>query len=447
MTTYFIDAAAVGTGTGLTKANAFITASAAFTAITEVTGDIFQVAHTHVETLSAALNSSLNAGGTNKGIRFTSINFATDAPTLGARFICGANAFQVYGVVEFVHLDNSTVANDLTIQPGVGTEYIGCKFSKQPAQSVVLGTSAGASGLGRDCEIAAGTAYTALFATGGVNAFRFDRLTISGSKGSNVDLVNHASVGNSLAFVIANSDCSGCDNLTDSAVGGANSASSLTFISCILPASYEIDDGGNQLARKSQFIRLIRCKAGTLTAPVIEDALYVHEGECVKQGTVFRQGGMSDGTTPHSLAHTAYSGRTWKQTNHAAKTPPEGINFWAAAGVAITIKAFLAHNAVGAGAAGALNDDECWMRITGPDSKVSPDAAGFSTTSMRAAGGTPDVIPADAVSTWTGSSIGTKQVIALTYTPTVAGVVRANLFYAHGAAADRTVYASIEKAA
>jgi hypothetical protein len=441
MATYYVNSAAGGANTGLSKTDAYTSLVAAHTGLTLATGDEVWIAHTHTETASGAVTEALSGSGTNRGIRYRSMNFTGDVPTFGAAIVCGTNAVTLHGVVEDIHFDNSGVANDLTIAPGGFTEYVGCKFSKQAAQFFVLAGGTSGNGIIRDSEFACGTSYTGGLATGSSpNEWELHRNTFTGTKGTGPSLLKQASSGNSMRMLVQGSDLSGWDNAVDHAAGSAHGSLRLTLAGCEIPASWEIEDGNTSaLLRRGAIVTLVHCTSGTLTAPAFQRAYYYHMGSAVMQSTRYRNSGAQDGTTKFSWEITALSGRTWDRSRHAVVVPiPVG---WVAAGTAITVTAYVAHNAVGAGASGALTNAECALRIYGPSNAGSPKATQYSASTMAARNASATDLTTDSASSWTGSSIGTKQKMALTYTPTIAGPVYAELVFCPGQASDKTIYA------
>lgn len=441
MPTYFVNNAASGTGTGADKTNAATSLVALHTALTLAGGDEVWLAHTHTETASGPVTEAVTTLGANRGVRYRSMNFSTDVPTFGATIVCGANAVVLHGLVEDIHFDNSGSANDLTIAPGGFVEYAGCKFSKQAAQGFVIGGSFIGRGIIRDSEFACGTSYTIGFKTGAAfSEWEMHRNTFSGTKGTNAELLTQALSSHSMRILFQGSNLANWDNAIDHVGSTATGAINLTITGCEIPASWEIEDAaGSALQRRGATVTLVHSAPGTVTAPVWQRAYYYQTGYALLQTTRYRANGASDGLAKFSWEITALANRTWTRSRHAVVVPvPVG---WVAAGVSITVTAYLAHNAVGAGTAGALRNDELGLRIYGPSNAGTATATQYSAGSMAARNATPTDLATDSTSTWVGSSIGTKQVATLTYTPTIAGPVYAELVYCPGAATNKVIYA------
>lgn len=434
MATYYVDNAAAGTGDGSSKVNAATSLVTLLGAVTEATGDLVLISHTHTETLAAQLGANLNAAGSNRGIRFQSVNFSTDAPTFGATFTVAGQTIQLPGIVEGVHFDNSATAGALPVVPQQETVYIGCKFSKQAAQQITFGAwSARLIG----CEIAAGTSYTVVLGSsaGQVN-LDLVGCTITGTKGADAILYTQGSSAHNPVIRVFNTDLSGIDTVVDHVVGGANGSAIVRLINCKLPASLVVERGMTRIDRKGGLVEMTNCLAGVAAAPLIGCERYSHFGQCTVQTTKYRDNGTTDGTTPHSWSMMAYDGRTWKQSPVAAISPFVEIPVTTSDD---TLEFYVAHDGVGAGTAGALKDDEFWVQVLVP----TTSAAGTLVTSMRALTGTAADIPADAGSTWTGDNLGTKQKITVAITPGLAGSALAQFFFAPQQAADKTISVDI----
>lgn len=440
MPTYYVNSAASGANNGTSKTDAYTSLVALHTALTLASGDEIWIAHTHTETASGALTEGLNGSGTNRGIRYRSMNFSTDTPTFGAKFTMGANAILLHGLVEQIEFDNSGSANDLLIQPGGFCEYVGCTFRKQAAQRFILAGSNSGRGIIRDSDFQCGTNYTLCFGTSTAPAeWELHRNTFGGTKGTNASLVNQGASGQQLRLFIQGSNLANFDNAVDHTTGSANGLLDVVIAGCEIPASWEIEDGnGSSLLRRGARVVLTHCTSGTLSAPAFQRAFYYHMGFAVLQSSRYRANGAFDRTTRFAWEITATANRTWTRSRHAVVVPiPVG---WVAAGAAITVTAYVAHNAVGAGTAGALRNDECALRIYGPSNAGSPTATQYSASTMAALSASPADLTTDSTSTWVGSSIGTKQRMSLTYTPTIAGPVYAEIVYCPGAASDKVIY-------
>ncbi len=127
----------------------------------------------------------------------------------------------------------------------------------------------------------------------------------------------------------------------------------------------------------NSWIQIESSAAGTDTVPVAGLNLFIgYYGRIEHDEVEYRTGGASDGETPYSWKMTCnantVSGRT------ALKTPP--ITAWKDASNQ-TLTVYVAHDAVGDGAAGDLQDDECWLEISSPDETDATTARGrFQTT-------------------------------------------------------------------
>ena len=106
---------------------------------------------------------------------------------------------------------------------------------------------------------------------------------------------------------------------------------------------------------------------------------------------------------------------------------------------ATNLRLYLAHNGVGSGTAGALQDDECWITYQGPSQLGSATSQLVYLTSKPTFGATATDLTSDS-STWTGTGVGTEQRIDLTIAPTIAGYATVWVHLATGSASDVTIH-------
>lgn len=118
-------------------------------------------------------------------------------------------------------------------------------------------------------------------------------------------------------------------------------------------------------------------QAGNNTVPVPGLNKFIgYRGEIEHDAAEFRTGGASNGETPYSWKMTCNTNTVSRHT--ALKTPP--ITGWKAAS-SETLTVYVAHDAVGDGGAGDLQNDECWLEISSPDETDVTTAQGkFQTT-------------------------------------------------------------------
>jgi hypothetical protein len=76
-----------------------------------------------------------------------------------------------------------------------------------------------------------------------------------------------------------------------------------------------------------------------------------------------------------------------------------------------------------------IQDDELWMELEGPNDAATDSKSVFQTTRV-APRGTAANYTSDAGSSWTGSGVGTKQYMDVTYTPDKPGPVTVRLYMA-----------------
>lgn len=174
------------------------------------------------------------------------------------------------------------------------------------------------------------------------------------------------------------------------------------------------------------------CAVGAISAPPLGLTNYRdYYGTITGDAARYRTGGASDGETPYSWAMVNDADYA-KEYTGALRSPP--MTRWVAGGTEITVTVYLAAGA-------ALQNDEFWCEISGPDNTASPNqtAKGYFASSRATILATPSNLTADGVSSWSGTGVDVPQKISFTFTPTEPGPITVRCFLAKGSG-DTTIY-------
>jgi len=186
------------------------------------------------------------------------------------------------------------------------------------------------------------------------------------------------------------------------------------------------------IAWPGTFILVEGCSSSTnLTVAELGLTEYVDMWGTVKSDlTRYRTGGADDDENANAHSWEMVSSANALEIHNPLKTPP--MMRWVEAGVDVTVTLYVASGVT-------LQDDEFWIELSGSDNTANPNTTtqGYTATTRAAIQATPANLTTDAVSTWNGVGVGTKQECSVTFTPAEAGpvVVRACL-----AKASTTVY-------
>lgn len=434
MATIYVDSAASGSGTGADWTNAYTTLVAAAAGVTEASGDIFLLDDGHTETLSGALTVGVQSNGDQRGIIIRSVDKATDAYSPGAAFTVGSQEVNLAGCI--VQGVNFTGATTVRFNGTPRTIFEGCTVTKGNGSPIALAISANTDQEWYNCTFALGSSYTSAFSVSSNARIRIINPTFTGTKGSGPELFTLGSGGSQQIIHIEGADLSGFDNAVDMSAGStATLAHQVTIRKCAIPSSWEIDDGvGDELRRVPTWVKFIECESGTISGPIVGSRFYQHCGVWRPSATKYRDDGPTD-PAAHSYEMTAFADRTTKRTLRAVFS--EEIALRVAGGSARTLTFQVAHDAVGGGTAGALTNEEFWVDILGPG--TGSTAEGYWASSRCALNGSPADV-ASSSKTWTGTAVGTKQQVALSFTPAQSGVAIVRAYFAPQAGSDKTIY-------
>lgn len=178
-------------------------------------------------------------------------------------------------------------------------------------------------------------------------------------------------------------------------------------------------------------VEAYHCQIGTDADPAYQMEINDSRGKIITDTSRYRTGGASDGerTNPISWDFDTTVGSVRGYPGHALESPP--ITIWSDGDGSTphTYRIAIASDAT-------INDDELWMTVEGPNDAATDSLAVFNTTRVlpRTAAAAHTT---DSGSTWTGTGVGTKQYMQVTYTPDKPGPVTIRL---HMAKASDNIY-------
>ncbi len=207
----------------------------------------------------------------------------------------------------------------------------------------------------------------------------------------------------------------------------------LKLYGCQIPANQQLIGSTDVAAR----VLLVNCTDGTLTDPTIEYQYEDGKSLCSIDKTVTRTDGASDGTTSYTMQLTAKANKTLKDIQPATYGP-EPISVKVPEG-ATNISLHVAHNGVGSGAAGALQNNEFGFVYVGPSEAATATAQVAYKKTSPGFGVTPTDLPTDA-SVWSGGNVGTVQRVDLTIAPTEEGYAEIWPFLGTGSVSDVSIH-------
>ena len=418
MATIYVDSNAVGTNDGSSWANAYALLSSADTAA--VGGDTVLIASNHTEsTISTYTFASTSAASP---ITIISSNSGTSAYQAGA-YIGRSSTTAGISIqgniichgVSFV----SAYTNGINNHSGADRQaYYDCSFISAAAYGFWLGVFVGATTswsktIFENCtfNLTAGSPNNRLFRIGGHVIIKkcvftnFDHLVAPGSSYATGLLE------------VSDCDLSSFAPLYDSDLG--TKSISLRLFRCKLHASWVFYDGVPVEAMQVSSIEMSNCDIGTLSgASLGMTGKWDFLGSAKEDASRYRTGGANNGTVGYSweLATTSSA----KESDYGFESPP--ILRWANAG-SQNLTLYVASGVT-------LNNDDFWIDVSSPGEGGSPTAQGTFNTTRAAPLATPAALTTDAVSTWNGAGVGTKQKITVAINPAVAGPVTVRCFLA-----------------
>lgn len=432
MAVIYVDSGATGANDGTTPTDAYTVIASAVT--NAVSGDIVYTSHTHSQVTGTNLVQNWADGVIIISSDFGNIVNSFPVPRTGATLENtgtadmtnkGATYMSGFTLTSNDHMDlgctnqntkciyeNCTITmgddGTLTAQENTVATYINCPIDITINDSIFVGRN--------HLEIVGGS----LTRTAGANGlFSFDAT----SEGCTIH--------------IRGCDMTGVPAATPFISGTTTSLGLRKFImtQCKINSSQDLGDG-NLL--ELGIMQLNACDRGNLTDAAFQLETYDFYGESVSTTARYRTGGADDGEQANAYSQevTALANNTVKgiySTSFLVSTYVSDAD-----STARTFKVHVAHNAVGSGTAGALQDDEMWLELVGPDDNVTPTSLGHFATSVSVTDQASD-LTTESGETWNGTNVGTKQSASLSYSPSINGLVQIRVHFASGSASDVVV--------
>ena len=394
-----------------------------------VAGDRVWVATNHAESTAGAVSIAM-PGTLAAPTQIYCGDFATEPPTA---VTTGATV-------------TTTGTNSITLS-GVGV-LDGLKFFAATGSSSYTGITVAPSDGNyvhlRNCELSlVGTAASGSFqlgnTTGGTESRVFwENVSVSFSAtGQDIDLRHCRFVwsgGGALAgssspttLVTLNGDTFDCllENLNLSELSAtlrvfANSGAGVglgRIRNCRMPATWDSNGLVGQPTAFNTRFEMFNCSSGDSIVRVrIADVM----GELWDEATIVRTGGASDGATSFSHKMDTSASASFPSNRFEG---PEHMVPNLAVGSAITLTVEVVHNGVGAGASGALQNDEFALEVQYPGTSGYPMYSRVSSAKSNPVGAASDYDSSSETWTTTGLSTPVKQKMSVTFTPQEAGAL------------------------
>ena len=426
MATYYVDSNASGADDGTSFADAF---ASVVDLPTLSAGDVVKLASDHVDNLTADFTFGSSSNDPDF-VKFISVNSSTEVYEVGADInstntiymqtcaLIGITIDTVNAVITSSN-DRSWLARECTID---------CNFIRHQANSYIVL---------EDCEIIV-SSIPLVFDNVEGNIF-----VISGSISNPSGISTSYLVDplyDSFFVNLIGVDLTGFlgDTFVQSNTSGGIKKKVVRAFGCTLNSNLVDNIQGTNINTEVEVINSI---SGTSTTAILQYKYTTPEGECELDTAVTRTGGASDEETSHTLQLTAFANETAKSIR-PFKAPREPIPIWVKPGNT-NLRLYLAHNAVGSGTAGRLQDDEFWVTYLGPSQAGTATALLHYIDSRTEFDATPSNLTDDS-SSWSGTGVGTVQRVDTAINPTEAGYALVWLNFAPGAGSDTSIHVDVK---
>ncbi len=457
--TFYVYGLAGGAGTGADWANAFTTMTAAIAASTAGGGNLFYLASDHSETTAGAVTLTFKGVIANPD-RVISVNRAGTVPPVAADIANGSaliatsgnNALAVQGCVVIVG-GATAGATALSFSAGSGANIPDLRISNnvtadriyiENANLITGGTSAGqatyvgANGTINSVVDLVGVGFKCNHATSNISFQMVARLrncfhygsTSGGTSPTSIFIPNQATRGYDV--VIDGFDASNCAAAVNLVAGGAvTNRGRFVMRNTKLPASWSglpLSTAFTVAGPRTEFYNFDDDSASN-------NALYIGDafGTVTNENTIVRTSGATDGTVPFS----------WKMVSTASSsfpasplTSPDLFLRNNTVTGNVTLSVDIIHSGVGAGTAGAFQNNEIWLEVDSLNASTSP--LGTVSDSKPATILTAATDIATSSNAWTSSpATPVKQTLSVTIAPRMAGMLILRVCLAK---ASKTVY-------
>lgn len=186
---------------------------------------------------------------------------------------------------------------------------------------------------------------------------------------------------------------------------------------CRMPSTW---DGNGLLGQPTAYntrFEMWNCSSGdSIIRLRISDVM----GELWDESTVVRTGGASDGATSYAYKMDTSPSASFPSNRFEG---PEHMVFNSTVGSAVTLTVEVVHNAVGAGASGALQNDEFALEVMYPGTSGYPIYTTVTSAKSNLVGTASDYSSSSETWTTTGLTTPVKQKMSVTFTPQEAGAL------------------------
>jgi hypothetical protein len=202
----------------------------------------------------------------------------------------------------------------------------------------------------------------------------------------------------------------------------ANNSRKLVFSRCLLASGAAIVTGTIDVPGFR--VESYHCQIGTDSDPAYQMEINDSRGKIVTDTARYRTGGAKDSERTNPICWdmdtTVHSVRGYP--GHPLVSPP--ITAWTDgdASTAHTYRIAIASDAT-------IQDDEFWVELEGPNDAATNSQAVFQSSRVAPLTAAAN-LTTDGSSTWTGSGVGTKQYVEVSYTPDKPGPVTVRCFLA-----------------
>jgi len=393
-------------------------------------GDTFFVAHDHAETQAALLTwpNSGSSGTVGSPNRWICVDTGGSIPPVNADLrttatvsTTGANRLELYnsstGYAYVYGISFLSTASTMRIGFAVGLVNLFMENCTLQSSTILIGNAAATVDISLDlnnCPINFTSTGASMYVAGAIFNWRNTASALPGSVPT-ILFQNTTATSNSGPDIIT------LDGVDLSALSGnilgiqnANAWQNIFVTNCRLHAS--LTPLSTTPTRRKQELSIV---GSSSTSTALSNAKYNSDGTLTTDTVVYRTGGASDGTTPYSWKIVSTANAT--ATNANAKIGFESFplaTWYTTTGASKTLTVEIISDNV------TFTDNEVWVEVEYLGNASYPLASPI--TDKVALLATP-ANQATSTASWTSTGIATpvKQKLEVTFTPNLAGLVRA----------------------